>query len=118
MEHFKIEIARLFSNGNFEPTFPHLSESIEWYVIGESIFKGKTEVVRNCEQTSEYFNSVETVFKTDDIIESGNKVIIRGTGEFFRDGKRLNLINACDVYEFNENNELQKILSYCIPFKE
>ena len=118
MEHSKIEIARLFSNGNFESVFPYLSESVEWNVIGENVFKGKTNVIKSCEQTSKYFNSVETVFKTNDIIESGNKVIIRGTGEFFRDGKRLNLISACDVYEFNENNVLQKILSYCIPSNE
>lgn len=115
MKHSKREIAESFSNGNFELTFPYLSESIVWNVIGENLFKGKSEVVSNCKQTSEYFKSVQTNFKTNDIIETDNKVVIRGTGEFIRDGKRINLTTACDVYEFNDSNELEKISSYCIP---
>lgn len=109
------EIAESFSNGLFERTFHYLSDNIIWDVVGENVFKGKTEVVNNCRQISEYFKSVETNFKTDDIIVTENKVVIRGTGEFLRNGKRVNLITACDVYEFNNENELEKIFSYCIP---
>ena len=115
MKHTQKEIAESFSNGLFELTFPYLSENIIWNVVGENVFKGKAEVVDNCRQTSEYFKSVETNFKTDDIIVTENKVVIRGTGEFLRSGKRVNLITACDVYEFNNENELEKISSYCIP---
>ena len=35
-----------------------------------------------------------------------------------RDGKRVNFIAACDVYEFNDKNELERISSYCIPDKK
>lgn len=115
MKHTQEEIAESFSNGNFELTFPYLSENIIWNVVGENLFKGKSEVVNNCKQTSEYFQSVETDFKTEDLIATDNKVVIRGTGEFIRDGKRVNLITACDVYEFNKKGELEKISSYCIP---
>ncbi|MEM8528833.1 MAG: hypothetical protein AAGG68_29630 [Bacteroidota bacterium] len=76
------EIAELFSNGNFEPTFPFLSQSIEWKIIGESHFTGKEEVIQNCHQTAQYFKSVETDFKTEDTIVTKNKVVIRGSGEF------------------------------------
>lgn len=112
------EIAESFSNGNFEFTFPYLSENIIWNVVGENIFKGKKSVVANCLQTAEYFNSVHTVFNTDEIIETDNKVVISGTAEFMRDGKRVNFISACDVYEFNDKNELERISSYCIPDKK
>ena len=115
MKHTQREIAESFSNGNFELTFPYLSENIIWSIIGENLFKGKSEVVANCRQISAYFQSVQTDFKTDDIIETDHKVVIRGTGEFIRDGKRVNLITACDVYEFNDHDELEKISSYCIP---
>ncbi|MEQ8473060.1 MAG: nuclear transport factor 2 family protein [Marinoscillum sp.] len=115
MEHTQKEIAQAFSNGNFELTFPYLSESVIWNVVGENLFKGKSEVINNCEQTAEYFKSVETNFQTEDSIVADNKVIIRGTGEFIREGKRVNLITACDVYEFNTNGDLEKISSYCIP---
>lgn len=118
MKTLQKDIAESFSNGNFEQTFPHLSENIIWNVIGENQFKGKSEVVENCKKTAEYFKSVQTDFKTEDVIVSDNKVVIRGTGEFIRDGKRVNLIVACDVYEFNDKNELEKISSYCIPEKD
>jgi hypothetical protein len=112
------KIAQLLSMGNFEPTFPYLSEQITWDVVGKNLFQGKPEVINNCMRTAEYFNSVQTNFVTDDIIVTDNKVVIKGTGEFLREGKRVNLITACDVYEFNRKNELKKITSYCIPEKK
>ena len=115
MRYSKQEIAESFSNGHFELTYPYLSESIEWNVIGESQFVGKSDVIENCNRTAEYFKSIETNFKTEDIIVADNKIVIRGLGEFLRDGKRVNLITACDVYEFDENNQLERISSYCIP---
>lgn len=118
MKHAQKEIAESFSNGNFELTFPYLAENIVWNVVGENLFNGKIKVIENCKQTSEYFKSIETDFKTEDVIVAEDKVIIRGTGEFIRDGKRVNLITACDVYEFNDNNELKAITSYCIPDKK
>lgn len=114
MKHTQKEIAESFSNGNFELTFPYLSENIVWNVVGDNLFNGKIEVIENCKQTSEYFKSIETDFKTEDVIVADYKIIIRGTGEFTRDGKRVNLITACDVYEFNKKGELEKISSYCI----
>jgi len=44
-------------------------------------------------------------------------VVINGTAEFLRDNKRVSLVLACDVYEFNEKSEIQKITSYCIQSK-
>lgn len=114
-KYSKKEIAEAFSTGNFELAFPYLSEKISWNVIGENVFQGKSPVIDNCEKTAEYFKSVQTDFKTEDIIVSDNKVVIRGTGEFFKDGKRVNIIIACDVYEFDDNHELETIYSYCIP---
>jgi len=118
MELSQKKIAELFSHGKFDKTLNCLSEDITWNVIGENIFDGKKAVTKNCEQTAEYFKSVQTDFKTDKLIESDNKVIVIGTAEFKRDGKRLNFISACDIYEFNEQNEIEKISSYCIPEKE
>ena len=117
MEEIKLskkEIAEAFSNGNFLITFPYLSDEIIWNVIGEKVFEGKSEVVHNCKQTSEYFKSVQTNFTTEEIIETNSRVIIQGTGEFLRNGERVSFITACDVYEFNANGELAKISSYCI----
>ena len=110
-------IAESFSNGKFELAFPYLSELIIWNVIGENIFEGKSEVIANCKQTTNYFNSVKTNFKTNNIIAIDNKVVVTGTAEFIREGKRVSFVSACDVYEFNDDNQLVKISSYCIPEK-
>lgn len=117
MSHSKKQIAEFFSTGKFDKTKDYLSKEITWNVIGENIFEGKKAVTENCEQTAEYFKSVETDFKTDKIIASDNKVIVIGTAEFKRDGKRLNFISACDIYEFNDEKKIEKISSYCIPEK-
>jgi len=79
MKHSKQEIADLFSNGKFENIMDYLSDEIVWNVIGENIFEGKNAVKENCENTSKYFKSVQTDFKTNDILVSDNKVIIIGT---------------------------------------
>lgn len=111
------EIAQLFSNGKFETIFDSLNEGIVWTVIGENIFNGKKAVVQNCKDTVDYFKTVQTDFKTTDIIVSKNKVIILGTGEFKRGNKQISFVSACDVYEFDENSKILKIDSYCIPEK-
>jgi ketosteroid isomerase-like protein len=111
------EIAELFSNGKFDEVINYLSDEIVWDVVGENVFNGKEAVIKNCEQTAQYFDSVETNFKTHDILLSDNKVVITGTAEFKQDGKSINLVSACDIYEFNEKNLLKKILSYCITKK-
>lgn len=116
-KYSKKEIAESFSLGNFEVTFPILSESIIWNVVGEKIFEGKAAVVANCKQTREYFNTVQTDFRTDGIIAEENKVVVRGTAAFLRNGKQINYVSACDVYEFNDHNLLERISSYCIPEK-
>ncbi|MBX3044252.1 MAG: nuclear transport factor 2 family protein [Candidatus Kapabacteria bacterium] len=110
----KKEIAEAFSNGNFELTYPYLSENVQWTVVGEDYFNGKKAVIDNCRQVARYFNSVTTNFITVNVIADNNRVAVSGTAEFIRDGKTVNFISACDIYEFNCNNELTTITSYCI----
>lgn len=118
MQHSIQEIAKAFSKGEFEKISNHLHENIVWYVVGEHVLTGKQEVVKNCEQTAVYFKTVETDFKINDVLLNENKVIITGTAEFKKNGKRLNYISACDIYEFDMNNKISKITSYCIADKK
>ena len=108
------KIAESFSTGNFEFTFPYLSETIKWIIIGENEFKGKSTVVANCKQTAEYFQSIQSNFTIEDTIAANNKVVVRGRAEFIKNGQTVELILACDVFEFNDNEQLEKVLSYCI----
>lgn len=114
----KTEIAKAFSNGQFEKLYPYFSDKISWDVVGENSFAGKEAVVQNCEQTAAYFKSVTTNFRTENIVVGDKCVAIDGTAEFLREGKRIAFVQACDVYNFNERHELEKITSYCIQDKK
>lgn len=111
------EIAKSFSKGDFERTYSYLSETIEWNVIKNFKCNSRDEVVQQCEITTGYFASITTDFKQLEIIENENKVVITGTAEFLKNGKRIEFISSCDIYEFKDDNMLQRITSYCIVEK-
>ncbi|AKP50903.1 nuclear transport factor 2 family protein [Cyclobacterium amurskyense] len=113
----KSEIAKAFSNGEFEKTYDFIAENAEWIVIEEDKFTGKQAIIDNCEKVGSYFKSVTTDFKTLNTIADGNIVVINGTAEFLRDGKRISFVSACDVYEFNDQDNIKTVTSYCIQSK-
>lgn len=110
----KKQIAQHFSNGEFELIYAYLSEDIEWNVINDFQCKGKSEVISKCEGIASYFASITTDFRQIDHIESHNKVVITGTAELSKDGRRVEFISACDVCEFDSDNLLLKVTSYCL----
>ena len=110
----KTEIAQAFSIGEFDQIADSIAENAEWEVVGENRFIGKKVILQNCEQVAAYFKSVTTNFQTLNVITEGQKVVVDGTAEFIRDGKRVSFISACDLYDFDENNQIQRITSYCI----
>ena len=110
----KKEIAKAFSNGEFEKTNKFISDTAIWTAVEEDTFIGKKAIIDNSDQVGSYFQSVTTDFKTLNIIAEGNKVVINGTAEFLRDNQRVSFVSACDVYEFDDNNQIQNITSYCI----
>jgi ABC-type taurine transport system substrate-binding protein len=111
------EIAISFSIGEFDKTFNFIAENAEWIVVEESIFKGKHAILENCIQVGTYFKSVTTNFTTHNVIVDRNKVAIQGTAEFLKDNKRISFVSACDIYEFNDSKQIQRITSYCIQSK-
>ena len=113
----KKEIASAFSNGRFDETFPYLSEDAVWTVVEENTFTGKQAIVDNCLQVGAYFKSVTTHFKTLHVIGEGNKVVVSGSAEFTRNHERVAFVSACDVYEFNDADLIERITSYCIQAK-
>ncbi len=110
-------LACAFSDGKFDETYSYLHENVLWNVVGENEFIGKQAVIKRCEEVADYFESVTTNFVTHHVITEGNLVVVNGTGEFLRDGKRVSLISASEWYEFDDDDQIIKIYSYCIPEK-
>jgi hypothetical protein len=113
----KTEIAKAFSIGEFEGTYKHLSNDAEWKIVEEKTCTGKQAIIDHCEQVAAYFKSVSTDFKTLNIISNQDTVVVEGTAAFKREGQNISFVSACDIYEFNDKGQIQKITSYCIPAK-
>ena len=56
-------------------------------------------------------------FRTHNIIVDKNRLVFNGTAEFLRDNQRISFVSACYIYEFNDDNQIQKITSFCIQSK-
>lgn len=110
----KREIAESLSGAEFEKVKDKLSENIEWNIYEESMFiKGRQSVIEFSDKIREYFKSITTNFETTGIIEDENKIAIYGKAEFIKEGAIVNSINSCDVYEFDEDENVLKVHSYC-----
>ena len=113
----KAEIAQAFSLGEFDKTSPFIADNAVWSIVGENTFIGKSAIINNCELVSNYFKTVETEFKTLNVIEDKNKVVVNGTAAFIIEKKCISFVSACDIYEFDEHETIEKITSYCIQAK-
>lgn len=109
-----IDIATSFSTGKFNLIYDFITPEAEWEIVGESLFLGKEQIIANCEKVGLYFNTVMTNFNIANILVDGDKVVINGTAEFFKNDQLVSFISACDFYQFNEQKQLVKITSYCI----
>lgn len=110
----KREIAQLFSMGDFEQCFDYLTAETVWNTPGQQLLRGRAEIEPFCRYIRAYFDSMTTNFQHINLIEDERCVAINGTAEFIRDGKRVSFVSSCDVYEFDAENQIVRITSYCI----
>lgn len=113
----KAELAQAFSLGEFDKTSPFIADNAVWTIVEENTFIGKSAIINNCDHVSNYFKTVETEFKTLNVIEDKNKVVVNGTAAFMIDKQCISFVSACDIYEFDEQGSIEKIMSYCIQSK-
>jgi len=117
----KKEIVEAFSGGQFDKCFDYLTNQTIWNTPGEQFLTGRIEIEPFCKKISAYFSSVTTNFKQLNLIENDFCIAINGTAEFIKEGIRVAFVSSCDVYEFDSDNKIKSINSYCIterPEKE
>ena len=94
------EIAEVFSRHEFDRTFPHMDDDIEWAQIGEGHVRGKADVVTTCERSSEHLASVRTTFSRFKIVAAENCVVIDSRAEYVDAEGESSQVASCDIYDF------------------
>ena len=112
--HTNKQISETFSKGKFNETYSAFAGDISWQIIGSNITEGKENVISYCNKMQ--IDIGETVLNNVTIIEEGNNIAITGYCNFVDEKKGESRVDYCDVYQF-ENNQLKKIVSYCIDVK-
>lgn len=109
-----IDIARQFSSGEFAGIEKHLAPEVEFHIHEDDTHLiGKDQVIQFCRKIASYFATIETDFQINGIVAAEERVVVYGIGYFKREGVLLNVVNSCDVYEFNPDVQILRINSYC-----
>ena len=107
------EIAEAFSRHEFDRTFPHMDDDIEWAQIGEGHVRGKADVVTTCERSSEYLAGVRTTFSRFKIVAAENCVVIDSRAEYVDAQGESSQVASCDIYDFIDGS-LAAITTYAV----
>jgi len=110
------DIATCFSTGQFSQIQDYFSEAITWEIVGERQLVGLDQVLKHCQTIEHYFTTVAHEFHIQAIHQTGHHVIVQGKAQF-HDVKQTSRISACDVYTFDNLNQLVQIQSYCISIQ-
>ena len=110
------DIAICFSTGKFSRIQSYFSETITWEIVGEQQLSGFDQVLKHCQSIEHYFTTVAHEFHIQAIHQTGHHVIVQGEAQF-HDTQQTSRISACDVYTFNNLNQLAQIQSYCISIQ-
>ncbi|MDP1372262.1 nuclear transport factor 2 family protein [Acinetobacter lwoffii] len=111
------DIAQCFSIGQFSQIQPYFSEDIVWEIVGEQRLSGIDQVLKHCQSIEQYFKLTPHEFQIQSIHQADHHVIIQGEA-YFHNGNQTTHISACDVYTFNDLNQLVQVQSYCISIQK
>lgn len=111
------DIAQCFSTGQFSQIRSYFSEDLVWEIVGEQRFSGIEQVLKHCQSIEHYFQLTPHAFQIQSIHQAGHHVIIQGEA-YFHHANQTTHISACDVYNFNNSNQLVQVQSYCISIQE
>jgi hypothetical protein len=111
------KISEDFSRHHFEQTYPYLSDTIQWHLIGDKVLVGKESIMETCNQSAQYLKSVKTQFKKFKTVKSDNCVVIDSLADYIDDNDAVTAVASCDIYEF-VGGQLVQITSYCIEISK
>lgn len=105
------QIAEAFSQHDFELTYPYLSETIQWNLVGSERIAGKEGVMRTCRESAAYFDTVTTTFAQFVVLTGDDFVVIDSLADYTDAQQQTTRIASCDIYRFTDG-QLADITSY------
>ncbi|MDN3581793.1 nuclear transport factor 2 family protein [Mucilaginibacter flavus] len=109
-----IDFNTAFDKGNSEGIARFISDDFEWHLLGDSIIKGKANVLKFFAEHPDM--KIITVSK-DYIIVDGDKASVAGEVQCTDKSGQVYDMYYCDVYEL-ANGLITKMISYTVNKKK
>ena len=113
METTHKALAKAFSKGHFDFAYNHLTDDIEWHIIGDKTVTGKESVIDHCNKM--LVEIASSTLNNTHIVAENDCVVIEGHCKYTNADDKDAEVAYCDVYRF-ENGHIKAITSYCIDF--
>ena len=111
------QIAEAFSTHRFATAYPYLSDNITWNILGDEVLMGREAVIRKCEESAKYLETVSTTFVKLRIIRADLYVVVDGVAEYQDNESQTSSVASCDIYQFSDE-QLVEITSYNIELNK
>lgn len=111
------QLAEAFSKHEFEVTYPYLSDTIQWNLVGSDRITGKEGVMQTCRESAAYFDTVTTTFAQFVVLTGDDFVVIDSLADYRDDKHQTTRIASCDIYRFTDG-KLTAITSYTTDVSE
>jgi len=105
------ETAEAFSRHQFDETYPLILDEAEWTLVGGEPIRGKSDIVKTCEESASDLRDVETTFTRFKVITTDDCVVIDSQAKYVGDDGASSHVASCDIYEFIDGN-IAAITSY------
>ncbi len=110
------QLARAFSEHDFESVYPHMADDVVWHVVGEDPIEGKAAVLSTCEESAEYLDGVTAKFTRFNILAGPDFVVIDSQADYEEEGDESTVASS-DIYKFKDG-KLVEITSYNVEIGE
>ena len=99
------QIAESFSSHDFSPIYPFLLDTIQWYLVGSGKITGKEAVMRTCQESAAYFDTVTTTFARFVVLTGNDFVVIDSLADYTNAQQQTTRIASCDIYRFTDGKQ-------------
>lgn len=76
------QIAEAFSKHEFILTYPHLSDTIRWNLVGNEQLAGKEAVIQACQESAAYLDTVTTNWLKFVVLPGNDFVVIDSVADY------------------------------------